>query len=255
MISFISDLDNTLIYSKIKTKGVCVEKIDDRELSFMTPKAYEVLEKLLIQKDFHLIPCTARSFEQTMRISFLQQHQPDYMICDLGASIYHNGVKDENWEDYLLTKGILYPEKMRKIRGKIDRFTDLSTCRKFVSNSDYFFVYCFYNTEDAKKFYVQVESENDFKESEVSFYVSGRKVYCYPRHLDKSLAVGYLQDKIQPDKTITSGDSLFDFKFNQLGDLTILPGHAEFLLNGFCSKSCGIEAGEDILSVLAKVAG
>lgn len=253
MITFISDLDSTLIYSQA-SNALCVEKIEDREISYMTPKAYSHIQKLLTESNFQLIPCTARSYEQTMRISFLKQYQPSYMICDLGASIYRNGVKDLTWEKELLSKKILCPQKISDFQSKVSSVAKVAYCRKIVSNNDYFLVFCFHNAEDAFNFYNHLQTY--YKEEGLSFSISGRKIYCCPERLDKVLAVNHLQETMQPGITITSGDSLLDFNFNQRGDLALLPGHAEFLIpHGFYSKSCGIEAGEDILSVLMNLTG
>ena len=83
MITFISDLDNTLIYSK--QKGVCVEYLKEKELTYMTPTAKRIFSALLREQNFLFIPCTARSYEQTSRVEFVK-HLP-YLICDMGGSI------------------------------------------------------------------------------------------------------------------------------------------------------------------------
>lgn len=251
MINFITDLDDTLIYSKKSLdKCVCVDICRGREVCFITEQANITLKKLMSNSNFRMIPCTARSYEQTMRISFINEYLPKYMICDLGASIYIDGKKDEEWEKHLLSQGIIYPEKLIDLRDKIEKTADLSRCRKIVSNSDYFLVFCFRENEEASDFYSEVNTIY-FMQNKFSFSQYKSKVYCYPNKLDKSLAVLYLKSKFKLSKIITAGDSLFDYKFNKLSDISILPKHAEFKIGDaiYCEEE-RTKSGEYILEYL-----
>lgn len=251
MINFITDLDDTLIYSKISSDNcICVEKYKGRDICFITEHANKTLKKLLSSNNFRMIPCTARYYEQTTRISFINEYSPEYMICDLGASIYINSKKDEEWEKYLLSKEIIYPKKIIKLREKIEKTVDLSECRKILSNNDYFLMFCFREDEATSSFYNKVNTEQ-YTMNKFSFRKHKTRVYCYPNKLDKSLAVSYLTSKIQLTNTITSGDSLFDYEFSKLGDIAILPRHSKFKIEKaiYCKEE-GIRSGEYIFDYL-----
>lgn len=250
MVTFVSDLDGTLIYPQESLHdSICVEKYQGRDISFVTKKSYRVLNQLLSSENIKFIPCTARSHRQMTRISFFEALQLEYAICDLGASIYYNGKKDVHWEDYLISTGIVYPEKMNKFASKVSESFDLPGCKKIVSNDDYFYIFSFYNHDSMLDFYNRIT--NYYQEGDILFHHSRTKVYCYPRKLNKSLAVTHLLPKIESSYTITSGDSLFDHDFSELGNLAVLPGHAVFkTTNAVYCKDCGIMAGERILTCL-----
>lgn len=249
MYSLISDLDNTLIYSK-RGQGVCVEKKDDREITFMTEKALETINLLLQKDEFCFIPCTARSFTQASRIDFIHPENLPFMICDLGASIYRHGKKDLVWEKILIDGGYIFPERIRAVRKELEKL-DLSRLRKVVSNSDYFLVYCFYEKKDAYLFFK--EAMEYCTDDKVNFFVSGRKVYCYPKILNKSLAVVYLISHENLGFTYTAGDTMFDSFFNLLGNQCLLPEHAEFNNSSAIVCGNGIQAGEEILNQVVKL--
>ena len=61
----------------------------------------------------------------------------------------------------------------------------------------------------------------------------------------------YLKSKFKLSKIITAGDSLFDYKFNKLSDIAILPKHAEFKIRDaiYCGEE-GTKSGEYILDYL-----
>lgn len=69
MITFISDLDHTLIYSKRninidKNYATCVEYINDKSITYMTTSAYKKFSSLLKDDTFLFIPCTLRDYSQ-----------------------------------------------------------------------------------------------------------------------------------------------------------------------------------------------
>lgn len=69
---FLSDLDNTLIYSQRRELGDAknnVEWYEGRQISFMTVRTQTLLQKL--RKKLLVLPCTTRSIAQYQRISLL----------------------------------------------------------------------------------------------------------------------------------------------------------------------------------------
>ena len=81
--------------------------------------------------------------------------------------------------------------------------------------------------------------------------LQGKKLYVIPQFLDKSIAVKYLISKYNDDVVITAGDSSVDELFVKAGTLQILPAHSNLnIVSAIRTKNYGIEAGEEILSII-----
>lgn len=245
---FISDLDNTLIYSNPQN-GICVEWKDGREMSYMTKEAYDLLCSMLNRECFQFIPCTARSKELTMRIEFIKKYQPRYMICDHGGSIYINGIREKAWDKYLekfLSKSNL--SKMIKTTKSILNENNI-TYRKISSNVDLYFVISFHQKETAGQANEIIKKQ--FDPIGYRLVCQGRKIYCLPLGLDKSIALKYLIDTYRIKDFITAGDSIFDESFTALGDSILLPSHASFHhMNACRMEKDGIYSGEELIEKL-----
>lgn len=244
MITFISDLDNTLIYSR--QKGVCVEYLKEKELTYMTPIAKRIFSALLREQNFLFIPCTARSYEQTSRVEFVQ-HLP-YLICDMGGSIYIHGHLDEEWEQIQQKKGCRNPAAIEAEKMWVQKHLHIPY-QKIHSNRDLFFVVAFANKEIAKQAWEQIKGRSGFY---LQYHLQGRKLYCTPTGLDKSRAVEYLKKKYLLENVYTAGDSFFDEDFTKLG-VPLLPAHAEFSYGGFRTEYVGMKAGEEIIRELSRL--
>lgn len=241
MITFISDLDNTLIYSR--QQGVCVERLEEKELTFMTPAAKRIFYMLLKEKNFLFIPCTARTFEQANRVEFMK-HLP-YAICDMGGSVYVHGRLDKEWERIKVEKGYSDPVMIEKEKRWICKNLHIPF-QKIHSNRDLFFVIVFSNKEYARQAWGQIKGRSGFY---YQYHLQGRKLYCTPTYLDKESAVEYLIKKYDLGNIYTSGDSFFDEGFTKLGT-SLLPAHAEFSHGGYRTDFEGIKAGEEIIKKL-----
>ena len=83
MIIFHSDLDNTLIYSykhEIGSEKRCVELYRGRELSYMTEKSLELLER--IRERVLFVPTTTRTVEQYDRIRLGTTRAAYALVCN-----------------------------------------------------------------------------------------------------------------------------------------------------------------------------
>ena len=83
---FMSDLDNTLIYSykhEIGEEKTCVEIYQDREVSYMTNRSCELLKA--VTEEILFVPTTTRTIEQYERIH-LDVGIPKYaLVCNGGV--------------------------------------------------------------------------------------------------------------------------------------------------------------------------
>ena len=87
-----SDLDNTLIYSYKQDIGrdkVLVETMEDKELSFMTRKSWELLRDL--REEILFVPVSTRSADQYRRIRFFLDWTPDFALVSNGGTLLTGG--------------------------------------------------------------------------------------------------------------------------------------------------------------------
>lgn len=240
---FISDLDKTLIYSK-KENQICVERKNDKPITYMTKEAVKLLKRLLCHENFYFIPCTLRSYEQTTRIDFIKGLK--YMICDNGASIYINNKIDSNWDKEV--SKIINKKEVVLLKEKMETIINDNNINIYMlkSNRDSFISIIFYSKEDAEKDLEKILSIVD--ESKFNIFKQGKKTYVVPKGLNKSIAVKYLKEHYGIKNIITSGDSNVDDKFVELGDYQIIPSHAIFRTKEcIVTENEGIEAGEELL--------
>ena len=239
MVTLISDLDSTLIYPRQPNYHI-VEFFEGRPISWMTKKASDTLNRLLINPGFQLIPCTLRSFEQTMRVEFLKKHPPKYMICDDGASIYVDGILDENYQSYLREHNILKFDMVREMKGILEEAT-----HTYVKDNRMTFLVVMYPNHEIAIAHVEQVKEL-MKDYPVLVERQGRKIYVLPHGLGKEVAVKYMIDVMGINPTFTSGDGFVDDEFVKLGETQLVPGHAAYH-HPAKMKTTGIMAGEKIL--------
>lgn len=236
---FITDLDRTIVHSK-NHDFVCVEKYEDRNITFMTEKSLKDLSDLLKRDDFIFIPCTMRKYHQTMRIDFIDKYKPKYMICENGAQIFIDGVLDKEWESHMRT----VVEK-ESIQQGVLRIKELSLPVKDVLNiNDFYIAISFYDEKSAKESFAKIESlfEEPYKTT-----IVGRKMFVIHNKIDKVYSVQYLINKLNIENFITSGDSDVDKQFTSLG-ISVLPKHASFKHeNSYITNKSGIESTDEII--------
>lgn len=251
MINFISDLDKTLVYSK-QIGSKCVEYIDNREITYMTQKAYDNFILLLNNKKFNFIPCTLRDYSQTTRIEFIKLYSPKYMICDNGASIYVENNRLEKYDKYLVTNNIINKKLIKEnINKSLDYLYSNNICfRKIKSNDDNFFLIIFNDSKTAKYNY---ENIKNIISPGLVLKLQNKKLYIIPEKLDKQIACSYLINEFKLTNIITAGDSNVDDNFVKCGDYIILPKHATFKnSDAIITNHDGIFAGEDIVNYLSQ---
>ena len=241
---FITDLDRTIIHSK-NPSYVCVEKYNDREITFMTEKSLIGLKELLSKEEFVFIPCTMRKFHQTMRIDFIGEYKPKYMICENGAQVFIDGKLDEEWEAHMRTV-----VEVNEIREGIKKIENLNLNIKDILNIDDFYIaISFHNEDDAKESFEVIK--NLFK-SPYETIIVGRKMFVIHNKIDKVYAVEYLVNKVGVKRFITSGDSDADKRFTSLG-VSVLPKHSSFShSHSYITDKSGIEATDEIIDFVNK---
>ncbi len=226
---FASDLDRTLIYSKVFIKSdlkdiVLVEEKDGESISYMTKSSINLLK--LVHKDFLFIPTTTRSFEQYSRISiFNKEITPRYAVVANGGIVIKDGKIDGNWSKIIQDKmdTIISPEEF------------IETCQFFLSGKeiksyrccDNLFVYAVLHDKNL----INQDNYNKLilKAEDLGYFVTrtGRKIYMIPKFLNKWSPLQYIMENEKQDKIITAGDSILDLPMITNANHAFIPSHGE----------------------------
>ncbi|MGL5295950.1 MAG: HAD family hydrolase [Culicoidibacterales bacterium] len=240
-ITFITDLDHTIIHSK-NPDHICVEWHEDQQpITYMTETSIAQFQQILKTEWIEVIPCTMRNKYQVTRISWFQTEMPTYVICTNGAQIYIDGVLDSEWEQFMRSE-IDY-EQVIKNQVQVE---NLMISNAIVQNIEGFYlVVKVAEMEDVSAIYTQMKAM--FGDTHVVFE-TGRKVFIIDPKIDKKYAVEYLRAKYGFQRLITSGDSKADQLFTTCGQ-AILPKHATFVHNtAILTEKSGIYATDEILA-------
>lgn len=251
MIVFASDLDNTMIYSykKIKHPAICVEKKEEKELSYMTSKAHFLLQK--IAKEILFVPITTRSVEQYERIFMLEDKKASYALASNGGTLLIDGKKDTAWlnetkklmEDTLpeLEKAIYFLKKDKNVSFEIRLIDDI-------------FVYT--KTKDVQNSLSLLSEKLDL--NKVFVDSNGEKLYVFPNRINKGSALKRFRNYLKSKFIIAAGDSAFDIPMLKEADSAIIPNE-KFLYEAlkehkklYIAKNQGEQFAEEILEIVAE---
>ena len=212
-VLFACDIDNTLLYSyKKKQDGyICVEISKGKEQGFMSQYTYYNFTE--ITKRVKFIPVTTRSVEQYRRIVFPYNYIPEYALVSNGAILLHNSNIQSDWN--LVKRDDLLKHQLSEIYNHYCNDKRFINCR--IVDESYVFVYC---ASDTDALAVTFELSKLWN---INIELSGRKIYFFPEILSKGNAVSYLKNIIQPDYTISAGDSTIDISMLNMADMAIIP--------------------------------
>ena len=213
---FNTDLDNTLIYSYKHDIGVDkrnVEIYQGREISFITDKTYELLNK--VKEKYLIVPTTTRTQEQYERINLGIGNIKYALVCN-GGVLLVDGKRDENWilESYRL---------IECSRAELEKATDIlenENRRKFeVRFIEQMFVFTKCNEPET----VVEDIKKKLDLAYVDVFNNGEKIYVVPRKLNKGTAINRFRNYIDAKVVIAAGDSEFDVPMVTMADCGIVP--------------------------------
>lgn len=255
MIMFASDLDRTLIYSKraleemrtpLNDNMICVEKRNGEEVSYMTKKAFFLLEKLADSAQF--VPVTTRTYEQYKRVFiFGQEIKVDYSVTSNGAKIHYKGNLLTDWEESVTTR------LENECAVKEDLLIQLNTFlfKGTLKIADDLFFY--YVLEEQ----ISTEIKDTVEKLALSLgwkvSLQGRKLYFMPLPICKGEAIKFIQNREGIKSVTGAGDSLLDWPFLKICDFPFVPRHGELAGEQFQeskqyhTENQGAYAGEEIL--------
>lgn len=218
IILFASDLDNTLIhsYKKADSNDICVEYKDEKALSYMTPYAYKLLEKLNNRMDIVFAPLTTRSSEQYERIKLFKDTVPELALSANGGILYENGKKSQNW--FNESKDLI-SDCYSEFEKGMDYFRDDDYVCFEIRLVDELFVF----TRSSAPLTTKIVLESILDLSKVGVYNVGEKMYIFPNILTKGRAVRRLKENFSFEEVICAGDSEFDISMLNTADCALCP--------------------------------
>ena len=214
MLLFAVDLDNTLLFSYKKyANGICVERKNDKALSYMTPKSYDLLKE--VAQKVWLMPITTRSLAQYQRITLFDTQAPPIALCANGAICLKNGAIDESWQQE--TEALIAPsgDELEKALYLLTHDQAITLQPSFIDSA---FVYA--KSQNIALSLKRLQEQLDL--TKVSLQTNGEKLYILPKNLTKGNALKRLCAQYQPQKIIAAGDSEFDLSMLLLADTAII---------------------------------
>lgn len=223
---FISDLDNTMIYSYKKDIGsskVLVETKDGKELSYMTRKSYDLLSD--VREQYCFVPSTTRSLEQYLRIRLNDKWLPQYALVSNGGNLLYNNKIDDNWYKASLK---LIENAERELFKSIEILSNDKHIIFEVRKVDGLFV--FTKTDDVNYSMQNLKEKLDL--NVVDVYNNGSKVYVLPKTLNKGMAIDRIKKLTGIEYVVCAGDSEFDIPMLLAADFAFVPQdlHSEMIM-------------------------
>ena len=256
---FATDLDRTLIYSKLfiaeaRCEYTLVEAYNGKEISYMTLEAISLLKKL--NSLVPIVPITTRNHQQYKRIQlFKEMICPELYVVNNGGTIIYKGEEDRAWSDYIKGQIKALPVGYDEVLN-----TFLSHYKKPIKG---------YNKSDGL-IWVIIGERGNIDEEAVQLFknanenkgwkiqVNGKKIYLYPECINKWSALVYIQKHYYQKAIMAAGDSIFDYQMVHEADYGIVPKEA--YIEEICREEVritsisGLKAAEEILRYAIEVA-
>lgn len=234
MIIFNTDLDNTIIYSYKQDIGkdkINVELYQGREISFITPKTFQLLQK--INEKILIVPTTTRTLEQYSRID-LKLSGFKYALACNGGVLLENGVEDIQW--YNASRESV-ENSQQQLNTAVKLFENDPNRTFEVRNLRELFVF----TKSSQPKLTVEMLKQQLDTNILDIFYNGVKVYAVPKILNKGNAVKRLQKMLGADTIITAGDSEFDIPMLNVADLGLAPKKLVDI-----SKDCGLPLNNNV---------
>jgi len=251
-----SDLDRTLIFSgrfftdehgARSTGRVCVERLDGREISFVTARSHAILEELA--RSGTLLPVTSRTVEQYRRIE-LPGPPPPFAVCANGGRLLVGGVEDEQYREELVRDLSHTSAPVADVWAILEvaaaRRADAGRPLKAMRVADGLFCYTVDET-DADPAWAQALAQ---AVDPLGWGVTRqmRKVYLVPRPLTKARAVRAVAERTRASHIVAAGDAHLDISMLHLADEAIRPAHGELHDEGWSAPRVSVTASQGVMA-------
>ncbi len=259
---FVSDLDQTLIYSEkfieegLKSSVIPIEMKDDKIISYILSDTLENLKSLMDKVIF--IPATTRTMEQYRRIKIFRDIVPKYAVVNHGGSILIDGEPDKDWQRCVRESLCTKCEAIKKVRETFVNGIYNSSWVLDIREVEDLFFYCIVdNLKIPEKGLLEYVSY--IESSNWQSCLHGRKLYFIPRAVNKWNAVEYIKNMLPGHIIAASGDSVMDLELLEMADYKIMPAHGEAYdalknrENGIKTPGTGFKASCEILDAVGRL--
>lgn len=211
-----SDIDNTLIQSHrhpYPGKKVWVEYLNGHEQSYMSKNTYDYFRS---QNWLKVIPVTTRTKKQYERLSDLTNSLGWDMalICN-GAILLKNGKEDCSWTEESLQMSMGDRESFIRLSQEVHGIVDSS---QIIEIPNIMFYVKTENVEEIHKHLFELlDSEH------IEIHKDARKVYCFPKSLNKGMAIERMMKRLAQTSCIAAGDSEFDISMLEKASIALCP--------------------------------
>ncbi len=224
MKAFVSDLDQTLIFSTkwlalTEAETLLVECYEGKPITYMAKRSLEILES--ISKECTFVPVTTRVKHQYDRIDF-RNIKINHAIVANGGMILENGQIDTVWDDYIrrCLKDVGHYREIFCIMEKVACNFSVSKLRK----DDEFLVYLVDDRADVH-FELMTTERAELNKLGWNTFLVGRKIYCLPNFITKEAAVSYLAKEKGIEPIVAAGDSILDIGMSKVAKKMLVPAH------------------------------
>lgn len=256
------DLDRTLIYSANSMDLRCsdssapalvvAEVYEGAPLSFMTRRAWNILERLVQEALF--VPVTTRTVQQYRRVN-IPGRDKGYAVTTNGAVLLHDGIPDPEWTEIIQDSVNAICAPLQEVHDRLlGPARPLAILRGSIAEDT--FVYCIVDREELSADYLE-ELSGWCHERGWTTSLQGRKLYCVPSPVTKEAALAEIRRRCPVDILVAAGDSRLDAGMLQLADVASRPAHGELHQDAFqlghlrVTSATGIMAGEEVLQFAA----
>lgn len=219
---FISDVDNTLIYSykhKIPSP-VLVEKISSNEQAFMTETSYQFFK----DADWlNMVLITTRTLEQYMRVELPNKSKiKDVYLCN-GAIRLHNGSVDQEWLHTSQKMAEYTAQALDKTEEQLHKYTSKVKIRR----KENYMIVCSEVSQTMADTLKHASNGCDV----LDICYTGSKLYFIPKFFSKGEAIRRMCRLPEYNDTpiIAAGDSPMDKSMLLEVDMCITPETLEGL--------------------------
>lgn len=229
-IIYATDIDRTLIFSHKfveEYKPDCiysaVEKIDNKEISYMSADVLKRLHKLNENKSIEIIPVTTRSIDEYNRIDL--GIKPKFVIAACGGVILENGEPIKEY-DAVITADINAVELLQAGMD-LSELKSVQRDSKYIENK-----YIFTKTNNTKLFDEEI-APLIYAYTSLNFTRQRDKVYVIPKSFSKGVALRWLTHYIGADTVVATGDGELDLAMLATADYAVIPKHGDLIKEGY----------------------
>ncbi|WP_180953938.1 HAD family hydrolase [Bacillus sp. M6-12] len=250
---FFSDLDRTLIFSKkFQKEGIdslLVEEKDGKPISYMTREGFSILQELKKNESI-FIPVSTRTWETMTRVGFIKDSLPEWMICDNGAHIYHNGERLKEWEDHINKKRQEHTLTASQLEQTIRYMFEDKGLKDIINREDIYLMVKFEEMTGEVRQSLEVLNLS-LRKKGYRMDINSRKAYLLPDYVRKEDAVEFLIKQQGWDFTISAGDSYMDLEMLRKTTHGFAPRHKSFTEDFMhVTHQKGMLAGEELLNAV-----